>query len=81
MTDRIHSATRWKAITPSNTARLEPVPTAIMVNVAGLVNIVGDDGVAADFQINAGAPLPCQPHQVLATGTTATGIRGLYHND
>lgn len=79
MSNRMHSALRWKEITPSDTAMVEPVPVAIRCNVAGDVNISGDDGTALVFTVSAGEVLHCQPHMVMATGTTATGIRALHN--
>lgn len=77
--NRTFCALRWKLLTASDTATLEPKPTAIRPNVAGDVVIVGDDGVSGTFTLAAGEVLPCQPVQLKATGTTATGIYGLYN--
>ncbi len=74
------SARRWKAITASNTAFCEPKPVALRANVAGDIVAVGDDGVSGTFTVAAGEILPVQPVQVLSTGTTATGIYGLYNS-
>lgn len=77
--DRIYSALRWKAITPSDTDKLEPIPAAISVNVAGNIAIEGDDGNSEIITVVAGIQLGIQPHRILATGTTATGIIAYYN--
>jgi uncharacterized membrane protein len=77
--DRVFPALRWKAITPTNDKTLEPVPAAIMVSVDGNVAMIGDDGVSATFPLIAGTVYPMQPIVISATGTTATGIIGLYN--
>lgn len=77
--DKMFSATAWKAITPSNTALLEPCPVALWVGGAGDIAIVGHDGVSATLSAApAGAVVTVQPRQLLSTGTTATLIVGLY---
>lgn len=79
MSNRTFSAYRWKAITPSDTATIEPQPVAVFVGGAGNVVAVGDDGVAATFAATAGAVLPIQPHRINSTSTTATGLIALYN--
>ena len=79
MSDRTYSATSWAAITPSDSATLAPVPVAIIATVAGDITAVGDDGVSAVFPIADGAMLTIQPHKIMATGTTATGLIALYN--
>ena len=77
--NRTHTAFRWKPITPSDTARIEPIPAAIRANVEGDIVAVGDDGVSGTFTVAAGQVLEIQPHRILATGTTAEGINALYN--
>lgn len=79
MSERTFSAIRWREITPSDTAAIEPFPVAIRANVGGIIVCVGDDGVAFPFAVADGQILEVQPIKVLATGTTATGIAGLYN--
>ena len=69
---------RWVTVTPSDTAHLAEVPKALWVNVAGDLTVVGEDGVAATFAVLAGLPILLRPRQVMATGTTATGIIAIY---
>ena len=77
MSDRLHSAYRWKLITPGN-AVIEPVPDALWANSAGDITIVGDNGVSAVFTVLASQPIPLQPHKL--TATTVTGnIYALYN--
>lgn len=72
MSERLFSAMRWAAITPSDTATLEPFPVVVFIGGAGVVVAVGHDGVSASFTVPAGAVLSIQPRQIKATGTTAT---------
>ena len=76
--DALHTAGSWKAISPSDTAKIEPFPRSVYVGGAGTVIAVGQDGVSAPFVAVAGATLPIQPTQVLSTGTTATNLVALY---
>lgn len=68
----------WAAITPSDTAKLEPIPRGVFVGSSGDVVAVGQDGVSATFAANAGDVLPIQPTKIMATSTTATGLIALY---
>lgn len=77
--DRTHTALRWAAITPSDTAPLAPVPVAVYVGGAGNVVAIGDDGVAGTFAVVAGQVLDIQPHRINSTSTTATGLIALYN--
>ena len=77
--DRTYTARRWKLLTASTTAALEPKPVALRANVAGDIVIIGDDGVSGTFAVDAGQVLECQPTMLMSTGTTATGIYGLYN--
>lgn len=63
MTDRIHNATSWKAITASSAA-IEPTPAAVFCGTAGDVVAVGKNGVSATFKAAAGTLLPIQPVKI-----------------
>jgi len=70
------------AITPSNTANINP-PRAIYVGVGGNIAMVGANappGSAGVVWVGcvAGTILPFRPRQVLATGTTAASLLGIY---
>lgn len=77
--DRTYSAISWAAVTPSDTAYIEPTPVGVYVGAEGNVVAEGSDGVTATFAAEAGAILPIQPRRILSTGTTATGIIALYN--
>ena len=80
-TERLTDATvpvdRWFAITPSDSEDLAVKPRAIFVGGDGAVAMVGADGVEVIFTFAAGWH-PVSPHRVKATGTTATGLRGVW---
>lgn len=70
-------------VTPSDTVDLQPgsarLTDALYVGVAGDVAAVQQNGVAVLFTaVPAGGVLEVQVRRVNATGTTATGIAGLY---
>lgn len=66
------------AITPDDGAQPMPTPTrGLAVNGEGLVMVTMMGGQKVDIFIAPGAPLPLRVVKVWATGTTATGVRGL----
>lgn len=72
-------ATRWFAITPNDSTDLAAKPRALYVGGAGNVAISnGTDASVTLVAVPAGSLLPLRPDRVLATGTTATSIVGLY---
>ena len=72
-------ATGMLVITPNDGADLTVVPRAPMVKQAGDVTVVMKDGTAGTLPaLQAGVPYPVRVRRVLASGTTATGIVGLY---
>lgn len=79
MSDKVSTALRWKAITPSDTAPIEPRPVAVFVGGGGTVTAIGDDGVSGAFVAVAGQVLQIQPNKVMATGTDATDLVALYN--
>ena len=67
------------AITPSDTIDLAFMPRALMVAGGGDVAAVMQDGMTLTLPaLGAGVIYPIRIRRVLATGTTATGILGLY---
>lgn len=78
LNDATVSADRWFAITPSDETDLAIKPRALFVGSAGNLVLVGADGVSAPFPALAGQTLALSPHRVMATGTTATGLVGIY---
>lgn len=79
MSDRTYAAKQWADITKSDTATIEPIPASVYVGGAGDVVAVGADGTSATFTAADGAILPIQPHKIMSTGTTATGLVALYN--
>lgn len=78
MTPSLESpATMIEAIIPDDEGELVNVTRAINVETSGVVRMVTVDGAVGDVFIVAGATFPVRARRVLATGTTATGIRGL----
>jgi hypothetical protein len=70
-------ATKWFAITPSDSTDLAITPKAIFIGGAGNISLTGADGVSVAFPVSAGQVLPLRAVRVRATNTTATGIVGL----
>lgn len=67
------------AITPHDTDDLAILPRAIMVTGAGAVTVILKDGMTVTLPgLAPGAIYPFRTARILATGTTATGIVGLY---
>lgn len=65
------------AVTASDSTTFDPTD-AIWVNGAGDVAVTMANGSAATFTLAASSGLNISVTQVLATGTTATGIKRLY---
>ena len=62
-------------VTPSDTVDLPKTANAIYVTVTGNVALVTPSGWATTFAIPAGQWFPQKARRILATGTTATGIK------
>ena len=75
--DRTDSADGAFVITPSDTDDLKHMPVALNVRTSGVVMFIGADGRLSDVFIAAGVAFPIRVQRVMASGTTATGIRGL----
>lgn len=70
--------TKWKAITPSDTADLDVPIAGIYVGGAGDVTAIMRDGTAGVFKAaTVGLILPIAPRRINATGTTATNLLAL----
>ena len=66
-------------VTPSDSVDLANGPTrAIVVNVSGSVSLGYSNGLSDTIFMNAGVVYPFTVVRVLATGTTATGIKAGY---
>jgi hypothetical protein len=69
--------TRGFAITPSDTVPLPAVTRQLRVTgTAGTIAVVWASGEESVEPVNVGDFLDWRIHQVKATGTTATGLRG-----
>lgn len=67
------------AITPDDANDLAIMPRALMVAGAGNVAVIMKDGSTGTLPaLQPGVPYPVRVARVLTTGTTATGILGLY---
>lgn len=64
-------------ITPSDATDIPVRPRALWVNVAGNISIDTDSQSSQVLAVAAGV-VPISPKRVRSTGTTATGIFGLY---
>ncbi len=65
------------SITPDDNTDLGLVTTALNVATPGTVRVTMADGSTGDISIDPGHSFPLRATRVWATGTTATGIRGL----
>ena len=79
--DTAHSisapAIRVEHVTPSDGIDLARVTRAINVAASGTVALTTIHGDTVDVFVAAGVVFPVRAKRILATGTTATGIRGL----
>ena len=64
-------------VTPSDTTDLSEVTTALNVATPGTVRVTTLAGSVTDVSVTPGYAFPLRVTRVWATGTTATGIRGL----
>ena len=71
-------ATTAVAVTPSDTADLAILPRALFATGAGEVKVTLQNGGMVVLPILAGPPLCIRPRRVWATGTTATGLVGVW---
>ena len=65
-------------ITPDDEVDLPRITTALNVATPGRVRITTADGSVADLTIHPGQAFPIRARRVWLTGTSATGIRGLF---
>lgn len=68
------------AITPADGSDLTDIPKALWINVAGDISVdpVDGPGTALVFTVPQGIFDAVRVKRVRTTGTTATGIRGIY---
>ena len=71
-------ANHWFAISPSDSADLAITPRGIYVGVTGAVAMHDITGTAVTFVAMPVGFHPVRPRRILATGTAATNILGLY---
>lgn len=65
-------------IVPDDAADLPQILTALNVETPGAVRVTMRDGDVGTVFVAAGVVFPVRVRRVWATGTSATGIRGLY---
>lgn len=70
-------ATRIAEIVPDDSASLSFATRALACDATGYVQVVTVTGDTGRIFLAAGVPFPIRVSQVMATGTTATGIVGL----
>lgn len=71
-------ATNAFAIIPNDTTELPTVTRALNVATSGAVRVTTLSGDTVTLFVAAGGVMPIRVSRILATGTTATGIVGLY---
>lgn len=65
-------------ITPDDGADLATLPRALMVSTVGEVAVIFADGSSVTLPgLTPGVIYPLRAARVMATGTTATGLKGL----
>lgn len=67
-----------QAIVPNDTNDLVNVTRAINVQTAGVLQVTLKGGTTGPVYVGAGIPFPLRATRVWATGTTATGIVGMW---
>lgn len=77
MSDLTLLPSRFADIVPSDSAAINTT-LGLYCGGAGVVKVVGRDSVTATFNVVAGQVINGKFNFVLATGTTATGLVGLY---
>lgn len=85
MTDSFQTRTRRPGdpaatvfdIVPDDDTDLDQTTTGLAVATPGTVRLTAIDGSIADVVIHPGTAFPIRARRVWATGTSATGIRGL----
>lgn len=70
-------ASRLAAVTPNDTELLPFATRAITAETAGHVQVRTISGDIGRIFLAAGVPFPLRVDQILATGTTATGLVAL----
>jgi len=71
-------ASSVETIVPSDAVDLARVTLALNVATPGNLRVTTREGDIVDVHVAAGVAFPLRVSRVWATGTTATGIRGLY---
>ena len=72
-------ARKLLAITPHNDNDLADLPKALYIGTGGTIAIIAaDNTTSVSLTVQDGALLPIRAKRVLVTGTTATGIVGLF---
>lgn len=72
---------RVVSITPNDTIDIAETPRALFINVGGTLKVIAadnEDSEAVTLVVTNGFILPGRIRRVFATGTTASGIFGLF---
>jgi hypothetical protein len=65
-------------VSPSDTVDLTNTTRAIRATVGGVITLIGMDGVQVACAFSSGETRSIKARRILTTGTTATGIEGMY---
>jgi len=65
-------------IVPDDVAELTYVTRALNVSASGIIRMETINGSIGDVFVGAGVAFPIRARRIFATGTTASGIRGLF---
>lgn len=74
----VSPASHLATITPDDNTDLPNSTRGINVDSAGVVHLTTVDGDTGTVFVAAGIVFPVRARRVFATGTTATGIKGLW---
>lgn len=66
------------SIAPDDDANLDQATRALNVAGAGNVRLTTTEGMTETIYVGAGIAFPIRATRIWATGTDATGIKGLY---
>lgn len=76
-TSHTSPTTKLEVVTPDDATDINVMTRALNVATSGTVQVTTADGQTASVYITAGILFPIRVQRIWATGTTATGIRGL----
>ncbi len=71
-------ATEWASLTAHDSTDFANVPRAIDCTTGGNAVLVSKSGATVTIILTPGIPYPVRPVRINDTGTTATGLIGLW---